>query len=174
MSVSEYRKIANKYITAFLKTIPSKEYLLLDGADHTGGTNLIQMKKEYWGDYKSLIVYRDPRDIYATGIKKNVSWIPRDLETFVKWYSYLLPDYLKNPSSNFLLIRFEDFCLNYEETSKKINEYVGLDEKNHIYPRKYFNPDSSKNNIGLYNSIDNQEIIKDIERELKEYCYYQN
>jgi hypothetical protein len=71
------------------------------------------------------------------------------------------------------MIRFEDFIRKYDETSKTINEFVGIKETNHIHKREYFNPEISAKNIGLYQNYENQDEIKYIETHLKEYCYYE-
>ena len=77
---------------------------------------------------------------------------------------------LKHP--DFLLIRFENFINNYDETKKKILKFSNMQQSNHIKERQYFNPDISRKNIGIYKQLQNQSIIEYIENNLKEYCYY--
>ena len=40
-----------------------------------------------------------------------------------------------------------------------------------IYRKKFFNPEKSKNNIGIYKNYNDKEAIKYIEDNLKEFCY---
>ena len=172
LSVPEYRKIAHEYITKFLNSIESKEFLVCDQLLTTSAPD-IERKLEYFGDFKIVCVYRDPRDVYVTGVIKNEQWIPKDPADFVKWYNIRgVSAYVHAPKHpNMIVIRFEDLVLNYEETTEKINEFIGLNEQDHIHKREYFNPDISSENVGLYKTFENQKTIKYIEENLKEYCY---
>ena len=60
---------------------------------------------------------------------------------------------------------------NYETISKKIMDFVGLEEKEHVKKFAYFNPEISRNNIGIYKKYKDQAAIKIIEDELSEYLY---
>jgi len=80
-------------------------------------------------------------------------------------------NYIKEDHPKKLVIRFEDFVLKYDETSKIVNEFLGLNEKNHINIKKYFKPEISGKNIGIYKNNDNLQDIKYIEDKLNEYCY---
>ena len=175
LSTSEYRSIANEYITKFLNSIESKDFLICDQILTTSAPD-IDRKIEYFGDFKQIVVWRDPRDVYVTGILKDEQWIPKNPEDFVKWYYQRgTPAYVNVASHpNILLIRFEDLVINYDEISKKINNFIGIDEEKHINKKQYFNPDISINNIGIYKNYKNQNEIKYIEAHLKEYCYFQN
>ena len=172
LNVLEYRKIAKEYITKFLKSIESKEFLVCDQMLTTSKPET-ERKIDYFGDFKQICVYRDPRDIYVTGINLNEGWMPHNPIDFVKWFYHRgTPAYLDAPPHpNRLMIRFEDFVLKYDETSKIINDFVGISEKDHIHKKEYFNPAISINNIGLYKNYENQQEIIYIQKELQKYCY---
>jgi len=171
MSKEEFRKIANKYLTDFFKSINSKNFLVFDQIITDSKPN-IEKKLEYLGDFKLVCVYRDPRDVYITGLSKHADWIPKNPENFVKWYKRRgIPDYIKEKHPKILTVRFEDCVLNYDSTFKIVNEFLGLNPKNHINKKEYFNPEVSKRNIGIYKNSTNPDDIKYIEGKLKEYCW---
>lgn len=127
---------------------------------------------------KSIIVDRDPRDIYLSalktgyvnGINVGKTAIGEDVENFIDRFKL----YRKNLISdeNVLRINFEDLVLNYEETLNKLFIFLGEDKSIHKYPKKYFNPEISKKGVGMWKNIDGQ-LKKDVDRiyfELKEYC----
>ena len=171
ISVKEYRKIAKEYLHSFLNTIDSKDFLVLDQA-LTTFTLEFEKKQDYLGDYKLICVYRDPRDVFTTGVQKNEFFLPKNPVDFVKWFKRTkIKEYLSDNYPNKLMFRFEDFVLNYNEIAQKINNFLGLDVSNHIHKNEYFNPKISKKNIGIYKTYHNQEHIKYIEENLKEFCY---
>lgn len=174
IKIEKYKKLCNIYISKFLNSLESNKYLVCDQIIKNASPN-IENKLSYMGNCKQIVVYRDPRDVYVTGILNNETWLPTDnINEFVNWYPGWLQLYLNAPSHpNRLIIRFEDFVLKYDEISKIINDFVGIDEANHIHKREYFNPDVSIKNIGLYKTYEKQDKIKYIEEHLKEYCYYQ-
>lgn len=48
-----------------------------------------------------------------------------------------------------LTLKFEDLVFNYQETKSKIENFLELSPSHHLNPTQIFNPDVSKNNIGL-------------------------
>ncbi len=173
LSVEEYRAIAREYITKFLRSIESKDFLVCDQI-LTNSKPETEKKLQYFRDFRQICVYRDPRDVYVTGIARNEPWMPKNPADFVKWYYHRgTPAYVEAaPHPNRLLVRFEDFVLNYDEVSAVINDFTGIKEVNHIHRREYFNPEVSKQNVGLYRSYPKQDEISFIEKELRKYCYY--
>ena len=171
LSGDEYLEIAKEYVTSLLKTIESKEYLVLDQflSDYCANFDLY---KKVVGDYRLIAVYRDPRDVYATGILLKEPWIPKDKETFVKWYSKLVKPYIGKSSKNFMMIRFEDLILQNESTTQKVADFLGIDISHHVNKQKYLITEKSSKNIGIYKKLtEHSEQIKYIEDQLKEYCY---
>lgn len=169
----EYRKYAKEYCQTLLKSIPSEKYLCMDQLCSISNPHN-KVLSEYFGDYKLLTSIRDPRDIYTTARMyptRDLGYNPKDAKTFVKYYKWNVERYNYKSNPNVMLIQFEDFVLHYEDVSKKIMDFVGLDEKEHIKKFSYFNPEISRNNIGIYKKYDDQASIKIIEDGLSEYLY---
>ena len=171
LSVDEYIQIAAEYIKDFLKTIESKEYIVLDQFMSDCNADFEKIFKYLGPCAKCIAVYRDPRDVWATGAQLNVPWIPRDAETFVKWYKYSVQVYKNASHSAFLMIRFEDFIFDYENSVRKVCEFLSLDEKCHVKKREYFVPEISMKNVGLYKQYSSSDVLEYIEKELSEFCY---
>ena len=174
ISVEEYRRIASNYLEKFFQTIESKDHLVLDHFFSNLDSNF-DVKSEYLKNLKSILVWRDPRDVYASTILNNLSFhIPADIKKFIKWYRLLTVNQLEGEGVNFkncLVIRFEDFVLKYDEVSKQIMDFLGLKKENHVDPKGYFKPETSCKTIGLYKKLEDLTPIKIIEKELSKYIY---
>ena len=125
------------------------------------------IEKEILGDkIKEIAVYRDPRDQYVELINYKTA---KNFEHYRKtWVPSLKQLYQFKNNPNLLLIRFEDFVLNYDKVAKQICDFCGLDKAHHVYKRLYFVPEQSKKNIGLWKSFADQKAIRKIEQELPE------
>ena len=163
---------AAEYIHNLLLSIDSKPYLVLDQFISDGNPNL-ETHMEYCGNLYEIAVYRDPRDVYVSGIIGNEAWIPHNPVDFVKWYRQRVEQYIDTPHQNRLLIRFEDMVMDYNHTTDKILSFLQLDTEAHVKKQRYFDPEISSKNIGIYQSFDDQLSIQIIEQELQKYCYNQ-
>ena len=162
---------ASKYVRTFLSTIQSRPYLVLDQFVSDGNPD-IDYHTKYCGPFKQLCVFRDPRDVFVTGVIKNEYWIPKNPEDFIIWYRANVSDYLTYSHPNLLILRFEDFVLDYDNVSEKIMNFVGINKSHHIHPKEWFDPSISCKNIGLWKYFEDQQAIRSIEHELGEYCYH--
>ena len=167
---SEFRKYAAEYIHNLLLGVESKPYLVLDQFISDGNPNL-ETHMEYCGNLYEIAVYRDPRDVYVSGIIGNEAWIPHNPVDFVKWYRQRVEQYVETPHQNRLLIRFEDMVMDYKHTTDKIQSFLRLSTDAHVKKHGYFDPALSSKNIGIYQSFDDQLSIQIIEQELQKYCY---
>lgn len=129
----------------------------------------------YFNDIKVFIVDRDPRDIFV--LEKYV-WrdgvIPLNVEEFCKWFRYTREHRLTEQvdTEQICFIQFEDMIYNYEETAKKISEWLELDLNEQSKIKQYFDPKRSRKNTHTWKKIKcNLEEIDYIEHELKEYLY---
>lgn len=130
------------------------------------------------GDVRVFVVDRDPRDIY---ILEKYVWkdgiIPTDVQKFCKWFLYTRKNRQKELKDkvHVMYIQFEDLIYHYNETVDKIEKWLNLSPKQHIYLRKYFNPSKSIENTHLwtkYNvSVNDMEYI---EKSLRGYLYENN
>lgn len=146
---------------------------------------------DFFFNAKSIIVQRDPRDIYASlYIKDNNKFTPEylsksniwkqkesfllayDINKFIVQQKNIMENVNTSDDCNRVLrIRFEDMIMNYEETKSKILNFVDISEKQHKKQKEYFDPKKSSKNVGLWKQKKNDSNIKRIESELANYCY---
>lgn len=139
---------------------------------------------------KSIIVTRDPRDVYVSGqsahrVKKedrhlqakendglNKSFLATDdLGLFIERYRLYMKNVYKGTDPRVLVLRFEDVVTDYENTVKKILSFLEIDSKPHLTPKKYFDPGKSIKNIGGWKNFSDQESVNIISKELKAYLW---
>ena len=70
-----------------------------------------------------------------------------------------------------LLVKFEELVYNYDETARRITEFVGFDPSAHIKKHTKLDPSKSQKNIGLWKNCSKVEEIKYITDNLKDYLY---
>lgn len=127
---------------------------------------------EFFPDVKAIVIIRDPRDTY---IRTQVSvflnsFIPRDsVENFCVYYRNVMSKAILN--SRTLVVQYEDLIYQYEETKKKIMDFLGY-EKNPAREFQYFNPNISVKYTNLAPKYPQyKDDIRYIEKELSEYLY---
>lgn len=138
----------------------------------------------YFKDAKCIIVDRDPRDIYLTslsysdgfndnpGVYSKISCafnVDYFIKRFVIYRNNANID--KDPKDRVLRIHFEKLVTEYEDTLKVIYNFLGESEHTHKHKKKYFDPDVSSKNTGLWKNFKQQAEIKKIYNNLKEYCF---
>ena len=131
---------------------------------------------EFFDDTISIVVDRDPRDIYTlmNFIYKGKKGIPTsfmpntgDVDDFIYYYKSLHKEKVNN--NNVVYINFEDLIYDYEKVCNSFQEILGV---KHIKKKDYFNPAYSINNTMVYSRFpEHNEIYKKIEEELSEYIY---
>lgn len=161
------------YLNNLFNEVSSKEILAIDQLVPCCNVNRYL---NYFEDIKVVILDRDPRDLY---ILNKMIWkesvVPcENVDIFIKHFKLLRKhqQYEKEDTNRILRIRFEDAIYKYDETMEKINKFLNIENLNHKYPKKYFNPNRSINNTQIFKLYPRlNEDIKKIEEELKEYCY---
>lgn len=134
---------------------------------------------------RQIIVTRDPRDVYVSGLNRhNVSSVdakllPFDNDGLNK--SFLATDNLKEyahrqrlfyshvyagEDPRILHVRFEDLCLEYDATVKKIFDFLDIDPARHTASRTSFIPEKSRLGVGLWRNYSKKDEIAFIAREL--------
>lgn len=136
----------------------------------------IERHMRYFSNIKAIVVDRDPRDVYyeAKYILKN-EMLPSDIEKFCQWFAYIRASRnVENWNSDkILFIQFENLIYNYEETTERIQRWIGLDEKNHIKPKTYFNPAISIKNTRFWRQHPEYLLeAKEIAKRLPQYLYH--
>lgn len=171
--IENFHEETKKYLDKLFSEISNSDILALDQLVPCCNT---ERYLNYFEDIKVIIVDRDPRDLYI--LNKEI-WkediVPcKNVDDFIKHFKLLRKHqkYEKENLKKILRIKFEDTIYSYEETMKKINSFLQIDELKHSYPKRYFNPKKSVYNTQLFRKYLNyQNDIEKIERELGEYCY---
>lgn len=130
----------------------------------------------YFDAIKIVVVDRDPRDIYLSE-KEIWQWgvIPyKSVDDFVKWFKITRccsRNICEDPSV-VLRIKFEDLIFNYEETRKRILEFIGISSDSNCDKKSHFIPLESIKNTNLQRKYpQHKRDIEFIERELADYLY---
>lgn len=170
-SISDYRTLCKSLIYTLFNSLHTegKECLVLDQffTDFEFNT---KRNKEYIPNLKTIVVYRDPRDVYAFAKNINVEWIAHDsVEDFIKWHKICYHNF--SPSStDYLPVRFEDLVFDYDKVVTTIKEYLNVSD--HKFVKCNFDPSLSSKNVCIWkqSNIDIREFCK-IKEQLNEYCY---
>lgn len=138
------------------------------------------LAKKYFNNAKVINVERDARDVYIdliTEEKRNgdiVGHVGFDIATthnvklFIDWFKKCRRSGLAGESLN---IYFEDLILNYEETKKRIFDYIDFDAYDSYAGERILRPEISRKNIGWWKKYKFQNEIKEIEANLPDYLY---
>ena len=131
---------------------------------------------KFFDDPYAIVVDRDPRDNYVFANTKLVGRMPhfmpiQPVEDFVRYYRAIRDNQpYKNPDERVLSIKFEDMVYHYEETTKKIRDFLHLPDNPN--PKSIFDPAISMPNTQVWKRF--PKYFKDIdyiERELEEYLF---
>lgn len=170
-----FYKYTKDYINKILVSLNenNSEYFMIDQLLPASN---IDSYLNYFDDIKVIVSERDPRDVYLfEKVEFRSGIIPAsNVHDFCEWFRIIRKHRKREiyDTSKVLLVHFEDWIYNYEETSKKVMEFVGINPENHIAPKTYLNPEISIKNTNLkvkytrYN-----DDIKYIEEHLAEYLY---
>ncbi len=162
----------SNYIYDFFNNIDSDKILVFDQM-FSYGTMLNKMNGFInENPVKEICVYRDPRDQYFSWYKETPK--PDILKTpdkFIEFYKKNVLSKINSKSKQRLCIKFEELVFNYEKTTQQIIKFLELNSENWISKKAIFNPDISKKNIGAWKNFINQDVMKQIGKELRKYCY---
>ena len=124
---------------------------------------------------KQIVVIRDPRDEYLAIYRKaDTKILPYEAQEWADIWKEKYAQLMANKDENMIIIRFEELVYDYDKNIKKIMDFLGLKEKNHIEPKSIFDPEISKTNIGAWREFTDQDFMKKTGELLSEYCYNQN
>ena len=139
--------------------------------------NLFRIGNYFGKDLKSIIVDRDPRDLYiitkyvwpTKGIR---SRFPMNVDDFCSFYKGMRETVRPYDPELVRTMQFEDFVYKYDETVAKVEEFFGLDPKDHTRPKTHLNPAVSIANTQNWRIRPEwAEEIKPIEDMLADYLY---
>lgn len=172
-SEEKFLSLTRKYTNDLFEILnkENKEFLIVDQLFPP--TNL-DMYTRYVDNCYVFLVDRDPRDMYLMEkIHYHGTIVPPNVEDFCKWFRFTRESRAKELElKNVIFIKFEDLIYKYDETTKRVNDFLGISEANHVEKHKYFNPNISIKNTKLYEKTDKySDDIKYIEEHLKEFLY---
>ncbi len=131
---------------------------------------------KFFEDPYAIIVDRDPRDNYVFANTKLVGKLPHFMPVqpvgdFVKYYRALRDKQpYKEKNDRLLSIQFEDMVYHYDETTRKIRDFLHLPDNPN--PKSIFDPAISMPNTQVWKRF--PQFAKDIdfiEKELPEYLF---
>lgn len=169
--MEETRKYVNRVISAANKE--NKEYVMVDQL--LPPTNL-NSYLDFFDDIKVFVVDRDPRDLFIIENAKH-RWgvIPyKDVAEFCEWFKITRAHrkYERYNSDSIMAINFEDLIYKYDDSVKRIAEFVGLELCFHKAPKTKFIPEKSIKNTNLIKQYpEYADQVRYIEKELNEYLY---
>lgn len=136
----------------------------------------VRYEKYFPYNIKSIIVSRDPRDLWMHYhiLKKSFHSPRKNVNEFIKWYRENMKENVNVKAPNILRIAFEDIIYDYDNSKQKICKFIGIDNVN--INMQYFNPHKSAVNTQLYKkNLECKQEIEQITKELPEFLYnYEN
>lgn len=177
LSIKEYRNLCRNFlndVTNYLNPDRNK-YIVYDQLFSDFDFN-INRNKEYANNLKTIIVYRDPRDVYVMAKTMPIAEIPHsNVADFIKYYKHITSK-LANVNNDALIVRFEDLICDYECQVNIILDYLGVERASRMHNRKFefLDPKLSQKGIGRWK---NHSAIQEsdfglIESELSDFCYH--
>lgn len=175
MSTVHYRQLCKNLLIEFFSYLNSEKKSILVMDQFLCDQEFdMERYKEYIPECKTIVVYRDPRDVYAFAVQQNVEWIAHnDVHAFIKWFEIMIRQF-DLQSNDYLVVQFEKFVTDYPNESRRVLSYLGIDEKQHNANLKnsYFNPDISVKNVGIWKSSSMlQGDFEIISQRLGDYCF---
>lgn len=157
MTVKEYRTLSSYFMTSLFNYLNNnnKEIIVTDQLLCDQDFN-VSKYREYIPECKNIVVYRDPRDVYAFAVQNNVTWIAHsDVNQFIKWFELMVKSFDIN-STDYLVVQFEKLVTSYEEEILRVFDYLKIEKNQHNVNKKktFFDPSISIKNIGIWKSSD--------------------
>ena len=173
VSEDEFAAVTREYIREILKAsgFDLNQAIILEQLFNTSDP---LAGADYVDDPVSIIVDRDPRDVFLLMnhyYPKNItSFMPNngDVDQFINYYKRLHREKSKDP--RVLYVQFEDLIYRYDEVCGQVANLL----KGHQHVRKgeLFKPECSINNTMVYKKYPQfSEQIRRIEEALPEYLY---
>lgn len=139
-----FEESTKTYFKKMFANISSGKCVVLSAGIHPCDAEVVE---RYFHDAKMIIVDRDLRDIYISSVEHHGMMEP-DIDGYIYKQAAMRECVYNSP--NILQIKFEDLVIHYEETVAKIREFCELMEENHVCPKRYFTPEKSQNNVGIW------------------------
>lgn len=181
MMFNEYIQIAKQYLIDIFCLFPKGKKIALVHPCNLIGYKIDSSLEYYDDNFKVIVIDKDPRDIFVAMQSKfksnpatylqfysNVDRFIYDFKIARKYHEYNI----KVLGDKGFFLTCEEFIQNYDETARKINEFLELDSNLHTNKCKIFNPEISIKNVASFKNYKNLEDINKIELSLTEYLKY--
>lgn len=170
----KFLELTRQYLKDLLSVVtPSDaEYLMMDQL--TPSSNINECLKFFDDDFRTVVVDRDPRDIYASNMMIwNEGIVPTNPKDFCIWFDFTrsCAKGQKYDIKRVLKLQFEDIVYKYNETVARVERFLELDPKDHERPFQGMNPKRSVVNTQLFKRYPKQDEIRYIEEHLREYLF---
>ena len=166
--------LTRKYISDLINVLCPNKYEILVMDQLTPSSNINNCLRYFDDNFRTVVVDRDPRDIYASNMMVwNEGVIPTNAKDFCEWFDFTR-SCAKNQEydhTKVLKIKFEDLIYKYDDMLLLLENFLGLDPKAHNAQFSKLNPQRSVVNTQLFRKYPKQDEIKFIEEHLAEYLF---
>lgn len=175
MTKQEFRAICRNFIYTIFNIIfagSTRKNLVLEQICGDNDFNM-EFYRSFLPTVKSIVVYRDPRDVYRDAKLFGEDWMHHESpESFIEWYKYKLNTFNPVNIKGFLVVRFEDLLFDYQNQIQRIEDYLEIPSSCHSAPKSCFDPSVSKRNCFIWkNDREDKASYDKIQNELSELCY---
>lgn len=167
----EFLEKTRSFVDSLVDNMPKNkeaEYVMID--QMFGGNNPDRYLR-YVNDVKAFVVDRDPRDLFINQRNMEDHIYPPDPHQFCVLFRDIRKQIGKeNP--NVMFVKIEDMIYKYDEYVAKVCDFVGIDMKHHVEPKKYFDPSVSIKGTKTWERFPQYAAaVKTIEEELPDFLY---
>lgn len=177
MSVDEYRSLCRHLLYSIFGCfqVNKDEMLILDQVVSDQSYDYSKYV-DYIPNIKPILVYRDPRDVYAFAIEQDIDFIPTStVDDFISWYQLQHSHIELCKLNGFYVTSFEKLIKEYDATKVEIEKFLQLDKSLHIYPKQKFDPAVSAKGVAIWkNHPELSKDMKKIEFTLSKFIFYKN
>ncbi len=182
-SESDFDKIAGKYLNHLFNFLLNKYEKKSICINENFSCMFPKRIFKIVNNSKIILVVRDPRDVYSSGLKSNAVFAPKNPEDFIRWEFSIYSRWLKifkllKENSTFShrikVIKFEDLILNYNDTIKHIFNFCNIRQSEHKQKNKYLKITESSKNVGLWKQTLSAQVACNIEKKFAEFysCFH--
>lgn len=172
-SKEEFLEKTNKYLNSLsIAANPQNKDIVV--FDQLFPSSNLDRYIRYFSSSKTIIVNRDPRDLYLCSVKEiHDHVIPTDdINQFCEWYDNTRKQNTHIDTKSIMEINFESLVLEFNKTAQKICEFLNISFELHKHIFNHFQPNISKRNINQKQKYkDKENEIRIIEKKLKKYLF---
>lgn len=123
----------------------------------------------FFHNVKIIVIDRDPRDIFIE-LSRFPSYPTNPVYNFISYFKSQREAVERSTDIHQILdIKFENLITNYNTELDRICDFLEINKSLHIDKKQFFDPTQSAKNVGLWKQMKDNEEIKLIEKELKDY-----